>query len=228
MGYELDFSALAGYLGLFLHGVGITLGLTAIAASLGIALSIGGAATARWGLKWARALVMAYVELIRNTPFLVQLFFIFFGLPALGIEMPVFLSAVLAMTLWMAVNSTEVFRGAVQSIAPGQSEAAYSTGLGYWQAMRFVIVPQAVRRMLPPFVGLCTILIKDSSLAAIIGVFELTRAAQETIERTFASVELYLFAAAVYFVICFPLTSLSRRLEARLSTPGLGTVAAGR
>jgi polar amino acid transport system permease protein len=168
------------------------------------------------------------VEGVRAVPLLLQMFFIFFGLPALGIEMPVFLSAVLAMTLWMAVNSTEVFRGAVQSIAPGQTEAAYSTGLGYWQAMRFVIVPQAVRRMLPPFVGLCTILIKDSSLAAIIGVFELTRAAQDTIERTFASVELYLFAAAVYFVICFPLTSLSRRLEARLSTPGLGTVTAGR
>jgi ABC-type amino acid transport system permease subunit len=168
------------------------------------------------------------VEGVRSVPLLLQMFFIFFGLPALGIEMPVFLSAVLAMTLWMAVNSTEVFRGAVQSIAPGQSEAAYSTGLGYWETMRFVIVPQAVRRMLPPFVGLCTILIKDSSLAAIIGVFELTRAAQETIERTFASVELYLFAAAVYFVICFPLTSLSRRLEARLSTPGLGAVAAGR
>jgi len=87
MGYELDFSALAGYLSLFLHGVGVTLGLTAIAASLGIALSIGGAATARWGLGWARALVLAYVELIRNTPFLAQLFFIFFGLPALGIKM---------------------------------------------------------------------------------------------------------------------------------------------
>jgi polar amino acid transport system permease protein len=175
-----------------------------------------------------RRVVGVVVEGVRSVPLLLQMFFIFFGLPALGIEMPVFLSAVLAMTLWMAVNSTEVFRGAVQSIAPGQSEAAYSTGLGYWETMRFVIVPQAVRRMLPPFVGLCTILIKDSSLAAIIGVFELTRAAQETIERTFASVELYLFAAAVYFVICFPLTSLSRRLEARLSTPGLGAVAAGR
>lgn len=172
--------------------------------------------------------VGAIVEGVRAVPLLLQMFFIFFGLPALGIEMPVFLSAVLAMTLWMAVNSTEVFRGAVQSIARGQSEAAYSTGLGYWQAMRFVIVPQAVRRMLPPFVGLCTILIKDSSLAAIIGVFELTRAAQETIERTFASVELYLFAAGVYFVICFPLTSLSRRLERKFSTPGLGAMAAGR
>ena len=86
MGYELDFSALVDYLGLLLKGVGVTLGLTAIAATLGIALSIGGAATARWGLRWARALVALYVELIRNTPFIVQLFFVFFGLPSLGLQ----------------------------------------------------------------------------------------------------------------------------------------------
>jgi len=85
--------------------------------------------------------------------------------------------------------------------------------------MRHVIVPQAVRRMIPPFVGLCTILIKDTSLAAIIGVFELTRAAQETIERTLRSFEIYMVAAAIYFLICFPLTQLARRAESRLQRP---------
>src|SRR3989442_6914114 len=87
--------------------------------------------------------------------------------------------------------------------------------------MRYVIVPQAVRRMIPPFVGLCTILIKDTSLAAIIGVFELTRAAQETIERTLRSFEIYTVTAAIYFVICFPLTRLAQRAEARLARPSL-------
>jgi polar amino acid transport system permease protein len=123
----------------------------------------------------------------------------------------------------MGANTTEVLRGAIESIPVGQREAAWSTGLGYWPAMRHVILPQALRRMLPPFVGLCTILIKDSSLAAIIGVFELTRAAQESIERTFRSFELYLVTAAIYFVICAPLTFLSRRLEARLALPEAGT-----
>jgi polar amino acid transport system permease protein len=221
-------AAVWGSLGYLMKGTFATIELSFTVIVIGTVLGLVGGLLRVMPQSRLQRVVGIVVEGVRAVPLLLQMFFIFFGLPALGIEMPVFLSAVLAMTLWMTVNSTEVFRGAVQSIAPGQSEAAYSTGLGYWQAMRFVIVPQAVRRMLPPFVGLCTILIKDSSLAAIIGVFELTRAAQETIERTFASVELYLFAAAVYFVICFPLTSLSRRLEARLSTPGLGTVTAGR
>src|SRR5207237_7752672 len=159
------------------------------------------------------------VEAVRSVPLLLQMFFIFFGLPALGIQTPVFLSAVLAMTLWMAANLAEVIRGAIESIPRGQLEAASSTGLTYGQAMRSVIVPQALRRMLPPFVGLCTILIKDTSLAAIIGVFELTRAAQETIERTLRSFEIYGAAAVIYFALCFPLPRLAARLELRLGRP---------
>jgi ABC-type amino acid transport system permease subunit len=162
----------------------------------------------------------AVIEGVRSIPLLLQMFFIFFGLPALGVQMPVFLSAAFAMTLWMGANLAEVVRGAVESIPRGQLEAAFSTGLTYVQAMRSVILPQALRRMLPPFVGLCTILIKDTSLAAIIGVFELTRAAQETIERTFRSFEIYLLVAGMYFVICFSLTSLSRALERRLGSAG--------
>lgn len=167
----------------------------------------------------SRPLVLAItgtVETVRAVPLLLLLFFTFFGLPAVGIRIATFPAAVLAMSAWMAVNTAEVVRGGIQSIPRGQFEAARSTGLSGTQTMRYVIFPQAVRRMLPPFVGLCTILIKDTSLAAVIGVFELTRAAQETIERTFRSFELYLVAAAIYFVICFPLTQLAQRLEARL------------
>ena len=156
------------------------------------------------------------VELVRAVPLLLLIFFIFFGLPALGVKIPTFPAAVLALTLWMTVNTAEVVRGGIQSIPRGQFEAARSMGLGELQTMRHVIFPQAVRRMIPPFVGLCTILVKDTSLAAIIGVFELTRAAQETIERTFRSFEIYLAAAAIYFVVCFPLTRLAQRFEARL------------
>jgi His/Glu/Gln/Arg/opine family amino acid ABC transporter permease subunit len=179
---------------------------------------------ALWGLlrvfpaPTIQRVMTAVIEGVRSVPLLLQMFFIFFGLPALGVQMPVFLSAALAMTLWMGANLAEVIRGAIESIPRGQLEAACSTGLTYGQAMRSVIVPQALRRMLPPFVGLCTILIKDTSLAAIIGVFELTRAAQETIERTFRSFELYVAVAGAYFVICFALTSLSRVLERRLGS----------
>ena len=110
MGYQLDFWALAGYLSLFLQGAGMTLALTAIASSIGIALSIGGAATARWGVRWARALIAAYVELIRNTPFLIQLFFIFFGLPSLGVRLTALQAAVLAMTINLTAYSIEILR----------------------------------------------------------------------------------------------------------------------
>jgi His/Glu/Gln/Arg/opine family amino acid ABC transporter permease subunit len=167
---------------------------------------------------WPRfaGIVAWAVETVRAVPLLLLIFFIFFGLPSLGVRIPTFPAAVLALGLWMTVNTAEVVRGGIQSIALGQFEAARSLGLGEFQAMRHVIFPQAVRRMIPPFVGLCTILVKDTSLAAIIGVFELTRAAQETIERTFRSFEIYLAAAAMYFVICFPLTRLAQSFEARL------------
>lgn len=161
------------------------------------------------------AAVGAFVELVRAIPLLLLLFFIFFGLPAVGVRLPTFPAAVLAMSLWMTVNTAEVVRGGVQSLPRGQFEAARALGLRWTGTMRWVILPQAVRRMLPPFVGLCTILVKDTSLAAIIGVFELTRAAQETIERTLRSFELYTAAAAIYFAICFPLTRAATVLEGR-------------
>ena len=163
--------------------------------------------------------VSLVVEVVRATPLLLLLFFIFFGLPAIGIRIPTWPAAVLAMSLWMMANTSEVVRGAVQSIPRGQTEAARSTGLTALQTLRLVILPQALRRMLPPYVGLCTILVKDTSLAAIIGVFELTRAAQESIERTLHPFELYLAAAAIYFGLCFPLSVLADRAERRLQRP---------
>lgn len=168
-------------------------------------------AAVRTGVGWT-------VEFIRAIPLLLQIFFIFFGLPAIGLKIPTFPAAVLAMSLWMMANTAEVVRGGIQSIPLGQTEAARSTGLSGLQTMRHVIFPQAVRRMLPSFVGLCTILIKDTSLAAIIGVFELTRAAQETIERTFRSFEIYMVAAAIYFCINYPLSLLAQHAEARLQS----------
>jgi His/Glu/Gln/Arg/opine family amino acid ABC transporter permease subunit len=169
-------------------------------------------------LPWAivRRSIGWIVEFIRAVPLLLQIFFIFFGLPAVGLKIPTFVAAVFAMSLWMMANTAEVVRGGIQSIGRGQMEAASSTGLTWLQAMRFVIFPQALRRMLPPYVGLCTILIKDTSLAAIIGVFELTRAAQETIERTFRSFEIYLAAAAIYFCMSYPLSLLAQKAESRM------------
>ena len=201
-----------------LRGAVSTLALAAAVLAVGTAL---GLAVGLLRVLPGRAgtVVGGAVELVRAVPLLLLLFFIFFGLPTLGVRIPTFPAAVLAMSLWMAANTAEVVRGGVQSISRGQFEAARSLGLGWASTMRFVILPQATRRMVPPFVGLCTILVKDTSLAAIIGVFELTRAAQETIERTLRSFEIYGAAAAMYFALCFPLTRLAARLETRLGRP---------
>jgi His/Glu/Gln/Arg/opine family amino acid ABC transporter permease subunit len=198
-----------------LSTVVMSLAVIGVGTALGVLLGMLRFVPWRWlaeALGWA-------IELARAVPLLLLMFFIFFGLPALGVRIPTYPAAVLAMSLWMMVNTAEVVRGGIQSIPKGQFEAARSVGLGWLAMMRYVIFPQAVRRMLPSFVGLCTILVKDTSLAAIIGVFELTRAAQETIERTLRSFEIYLVAAAIYFVICFPLTQLAQRAEARLHRP---------
>ncbi len=212
----MDLSVIAESLPYLLRG---TLSTVQIAAAV---ILLGTAAGLLAGLlrfvPWApvRTAVAWSVEFVRAVPLLLQIFFIFFGLPAIGLRISTYPAAVLAMSLWMMANTAEVVRGGIQSIPRGQTEAARSTGLGWGQTMRYVLFPQAVRRMIPPFVGLCTILVKDTSLAAIIGVFELTRAAQETIERTFRSFEIYLLAAAIYFCLSYPLSLLAQRAEARL------------
>ncbi|MDR7434907.1 MAG: amino acid ABC transporter permease [Armatimonadota bacterium] len=164
-----------------------------------------------------RTVSLMFVELFRDTPLILQIFFVFFGLPALGIRLNSLLAASLAMTFFAAANAAEIVRGAIQSIPHGQVEAARSLALTWWQTMSLVILPQALRRMVPPFMGLFTTLIKDTSLAAIIGVFELTRAGREVVERTLASFEIWITVAAIYFLICYPLSLLTQRLEQRLT-----------
>lgn len=162
-----------------------------------------------------RSLTAWVIEIVRAVPLLLMLFFIFFALPAIGLDVPTGIAAALAMSLWMTMNTAEVVRGGIQSIAPGQREAGMATGLSGIQIMRYVIVPQAIRRILPSYIGLCTMLTKDTSLAAIIGAFELTRATQEAIARTYDSLGFYLIAAFVYFCLCYPMSAFSRYLERR-------------
>ena len=216
MGYELDFSALAGYLNLFLHGIGITLGLTAIAATLGIALSIGGAATARWGLKWARALVMAYVELIRNTPFLVQLFFIFFGLPALGIKMTAMTAAILAMTVNLTAYAIEIVRAGIEAVPPGQREAGIALGLKPVKVFIYVILPQALANVYPALVSQVIIIMLESAVVSQIAVMDLTHVGDYIQSRTYRAFETYFVIAAVYLAMAIGLRWLLRRAGSRL------------
>ena len=216
MGYQLDFGVLVEYFGLLLKGVGVTLGLTAIAATLGIALSIGGAATARWGLKWARALVAFYVELIRNTPFIVQLFFVFFGLPSLGLQLTALQAAVLAMTINLTAYAIEIVRAGIEAVPPGQREAGLALGVQPATVFFWVILPQAIANVYPALVSQIVITMLESAVVSQIAVTDLTHVADFIQSRTYRAFETYFTITLVYLAMSVCLRWLFVRAGRRL------------
>lgn len=208
MGYQLDFGALSGYLGLFLQGLGVTLGLTAISATLGIALSIGGAATARSGPAWARALVLAYVELIRNTPFIVQMFFIFFGLPSLGLKMTALQAAVLAMTINLTAYAIEIVRAGIEAVPPGQREAGAALGIRPATVFVWVVLPQALANVYPALVSQIVMTMLESAVVSQIAVTDLTHVADLIQSRTYRAFETYFVITLVYLALAAGLRRL--------------------
>jgi polar amino acid transport system permease protein len=158
-----------------------------------------------------------YLEIVRNTPLLVQLFFLYFVIaPVLGIGR--FTSAVLALALFEGSYASEIFRSGITSIHRGQWEAAYSLGLGTYHTYRYVILPQAVRRMLPPLASQAISLVKDSALVSTIAVYDLTMRAQVIISETFLTFEIWFTVAAMYLAITVMLSFVVNVLENRLRT----------
>jgi polar amino acid transport system permease protein len=163
------------------------------------------------------AVARLYLELVRNTPLLVQLFFLYFVIaPVLGIGR--FTSAVLALGLFEGSYASEIFRSGIVSIHRGQWEAAYSLGLGTYHTYRYIILPQAVRRMLPPLTSQAVSLVKDSALVSTIAIYDLTMRAQVIISETFLTFEIWFTVAAMYLVITVLLSSVVNVLENRLRT----------
>ena len=216
MGYQFDFGVLADYFGLLLKGIGVTLGLTAIAATLGLALSIGGAVTARASLKWARALVALYVELIRNTPFIVQLFFVFFGLPSLGLHLSALQAAVLAMTINLTAYSIEIVRAGIEAVAPGQREAGLALGVGPASVFLWVILPQAIANVYPALISQIVITMLESAVVSQIAVTDLTHVADFIQSRTYRAFETYFAIAVVYLAMSVCLRWFFARAGRRL------------
>ncbi len=208
MGYQLDFGALSGYLGLFLQGLWVTLGLTAISATLGIALSIGGAATARSGPKWARASVLAYVELIRNTPFIVQMFFIFFGLPSLGLKLTALQAAALAMTINLTAYAIEIVRAGIEAVPPGQPEAGAALGIRPATVFLWVVLPQALANVYPALVSQIVMTMLESAVVSQIAVTDLTHVADLIQSRTYRAFETYFVITLVYLALAAGLRRL--------------------
>ena len=201
MGYRLDFGALVQYLGLFLEGTAVTLGLTAVASLLGIGLGIAGAAGSRGKHKWLRRAIAAYVELIRNTPFIVQMFFIFFGLPSLGLRLTALQAAALAMTINLTAYAIEILRAGLEGVATGQSEAGRSMGLRPVLVFGLIVLPQALANVYPALVGQVTITMLESAVVSQIAVVDLTHVGDFIQSRNFRSFETYLIITVIYMVL---------------------------
>jgi polar amino acid transport system permease protein len=162
---------------------------------------------------------LAIVNAVRGMPLLMVIFWMYFLLPALmGRPTPENWTVIMALTLFTSAYMSQIVQAGIEGISKGQTEAALSTGLHHWQAMLFILLPQGLRNMIPSFVNQFVSMIKDTSLAFIVGVSELTHVATQVNNRTMIyPTEIFLFIAVVYFIICFAFTSLSRWLETRLA-----------
>ena len=167
-------------------------------------------ATLRW-------IAIGYIRVFQGTPLLLQLFLVFFGGDLIGVPLGAWLSAVLGFSLNAGAFLGEIWRGAIQAVPEGQIEAAKALGLHFLPLMLRVVLPQALRIAIPPTVGFLVNLIKSTSLAAIIGFVELTRAGQMLNNATFRPFVIFGIVSAIYFALCWPLTLTSRRLERRLA-----------
>jgi polar amino acid transport system permease protein len=160
-----------------------------------------------------RVFAKAYIEVFQGTPLLMQLFLLFFGVSLAGIETPPWLAAGIALTLFTSAYLAEIWRGCVDAIPRGQWEASSSLAMTYFEQMRHVILPQALRIAIPPTVGFSVQVVKSTAVTSIIGFVELTKAGSVITNATFAPFTVYGLVALMYFCLCFPLSVYARRLE---------------
>ena len=196
-----DFPAVLAEWPLLAKGVGVTVVLTAISATLGVGLGTA-CAWARWqGPAWLRAIVAVYVELIRNTPFIVQLFFIFFGLPSLGVKLSPEFASVLAMVINLGAYSAEIVRAGIATTPKGQIEAAQSLALSEAQVFTRVVLPPALKRVWPALVSQIIIVMLGSAVCGQISTAELSYAANLIQSRNFRAFEAFIIATLIYLAL---------------------------
>lgn len=213
---DFDFSLIANAFPLLLEGAVVTVKITAM--SVGIGLLIGMfAGIARVSSFWpVRSAATVYVEFIRGTPLLVQLFLMYFALPILtGVRIDPFIAAIAACGINSGAYVAEIFRAGIESIDKGQMEAGRSLGMTWVQTMRYIIVPQAFKRIIPPLGNEFIAMLKDSSLVSVIGFEELTRRGQLVIARTYGSLEIWLSVAFIYLLMTLTISRFVAYLERR-------------
>jgi His/Glu/Gln/Arg/opine family amino acid ABC transporter permease subunit len=211
-----DFRLIVESIPFLVKGAVYTVQVSVLAIVFGLVLGWMLGLVAVSGVRWLRAIAWCYVQFIRGTPLLVQIFLIYFGLPALGINIPAYWSGVIALGLNSAGFQAEIVRAGIESIDRGQAEAARSIGMSGVQTLLFILVPQTIRRVIPPLTNELITLTKSSSLLSAIAVLELTHAGQAIIARTFAPFEIYAAVAVFYLILIAALSRGSALLERRV------------
>jgi His/Glu/Gln/Arg/opine family amino acid ABC transporter permease subunit len=216
--YSFRWDIIPANLPFLMSGVGQTLLISALTLVFATAGGLVIAVMAGSRLWPVRAVATAFGELIRNTPILVQLLWVYYVLPILlGIRIDAFTACILGLSIYSSAFIAEVFRAGIQAVPVGHREAAAVLGLSSGQAFVRIVLPQAIRLILPPLAANFVQLIKYSSLAAVISVGEVTRRGMELSSSTFRPLEIFTFIALIYFVICWPLTQSIRISERRLA-----------
>lgn len=192
----------------------VLISLAAMAISILLGVTICAARISRNGL--LRQAAAFYISFFRGVPLLVQLLMFFYMLPHIGLDLPAILAAILSVGMCSAAYTAEILRGALQTIPAGQTEAAHALGMPPLSLWRRILVPQALRLGMPSLINELILLVKVSSLASVVGIGELTRVAQNITGQTYRPLEIYLAAAAIYFVINFSIALLGRMAERRL------------
>ncbi|WP_298379034.1 amino acid ABC transporter permease [Azospirillum sp.] len=201
MGYTLDFNVVLDALPSLLWGCLGTIGLALSGMTLALAVGVGGVVARGSSRRWLRSIVIAFVELVRNTPFLVQIFFLFFALPNIGLTLNPTVTAILALGLNGGAYAIEIIRGGVQSIDKGQIEAGLALGLHKGQVFRMIVLKPALRAIYPSLTGQFIMLTLTSSICSAISAYELTSVAQRIESETFRSFEVYFTITLMYLAI---------------------------
>jgi His/Glu/Gln/Arg/opine family amino acid ABC transporter permease subunit len=210
---SLEWQYVTHALPFLLKGALVTLEASTLAVFLGLFVGIIVTLGRQSPFKVLRALVAAYISVVRGTPLFIQILIVYYALPALGLDLPRFGSGVIALSLNSGAYISEMIRGGLTAIPRGQLDAAKAFGMTSWLTWRRIILPQVLVLILPPLTVEFTGLLKASALLSVIGLVELTRTAQQVVGETLRSPEVWLTTAALYFVMCFVLGMMTRRLE---------------
>ncbi|MFL5133763.1 MAG: amino acid ABC transporter permease [Microvirga sp.] len=216
MGYIWDFSVIVLHPSEWLRGLFVTMtyAIATVAAGLMIGVVCGMSMLSRYRILTSP--LYGYVHLFRCTPLLIQIVWFYYALPVvIGVNLPAWLAAGLGLTLYMGAFSAEIFRAGIMSIDKGQWQAARALGMLPGRMMRRIILPQATRRMLPPFVNQSVLQLKNTSLLSVVAVPDLMYTGTLLVSETFRPLEVYTSLAAFYFIILYPLQKLAKLLERR-------------